>query len=419
MTISLGVAIAIFFVISIRQWLPPQIRIWQIMVAGAVILLVLGQISPTNAFKAIDWNVVGYLFGVFSVASALYDSGLPHTISQKIAGSSAALGRTLFLFMVLVSVTSIVLTNDAAAVIGTPIALSIAIAFRIRPAIPLIALCAIVTVASMMSPVGNPQNILIVADGHFDNPIGAFVLWLTVPTVLSLAFAFVWLLFCLKTEQSSTEGSGTLPEPTKQLAWPAYLSTGLLAVLVAGDSLLLSRFPDLNIPLGYISLIACAPVYLFSPQRVNLFKEVDWHTLIFFVAMFVVTGAVLQSGALQSMLGPWQQRLDEPLVVTTIGFWASQLFSNVPVVEIYLNLMNEGNVPTLMLLAAMSTLAGNLFIISAASNVIIVQQAEKFGAEPFTFWQFTRLVLPITIVSIAVSYAWVVWVMPELVSLTN
>ena len=42
-----------------------------------------------------------------------------------------------------------------------------------------------------------------------------------------------------------------------------------------------------------------------------------------------------------------------------------------------------------MMLAGISTLAGNLFIISAASNVIVVQQAEKFGQKPFTFWQFT------------------------------
>ena len=63
---------------------------------------------------------------------------------------------------------------------------------------------------------------------------------------------------------------------------------------------------------------------------------------------------------------------------------------------------------------AMSTLTGNLFIISAASNVIVVQQAEKFGAEPFTFCQFTRLVLPVTVVSIAVTYGWVVFAMPGL-----
>ncbi|MDA4847425.1 SLC13 family permease [Hoeflea poritis] len=412
MTVSLAVAIAIFFLISIRQWLPPAVRIWQIMLVGAVVLLLTGRIAPSDALEAIDWNVIGYLFGVFSIASALYDSGFPHTVSEKIAGSGASLARALFLFMLIVSIVSVVLTNDAGAVIGTPIALALAIAYRIRPAVPLVALCVIVTVASMMSPVGNPQNILIVADGHFANPIGTFALWLTVPTILSLAFAYFWLLRCLKRENETEEGNGDLPAPTRRLAWPAYLSAGLLAVLVIGDSLLQGRIPALDIPLGYLSLIACLPVYMFSPHRISLLRALDWPTLIFFLAMFVVTGAVLQSGALQTLLGSWRARLDDPVVITAIGFWASQLFSNVPVVEIYLNLLSASEQRTLMLLSAMSTLAGNLFIISAASNVIVVQQAERYGATPFSFWQFTGLVIPVTVVSIAVSYAWVVWIMP-------
>ena len=103
--------------------------------------------------------------------------------------------------------------------------------------------------------------------------------------------------------------------------------------------------------------------------------------------------------------------LDDPNVITTVGFGASQLFSNVPTVEIYLGLLKSAETPELILLAAMSTLAGNLFIISAASNVIVVQQVEKFGQKPFTFWQFTLINLPVTIVAMVVAYGWVVWVM--------
>ncbi len=414
MNLSLIIAVMIFVAIAVRQWLPANIRIWQIMVAGALVLLAFGQISPTAAFKAIDWNVIFYLFGVFSVASALYDSGLPHWISARIAESKGGMPGALLFFMMITGLTSMVLTNDAAAVIGVPIALSIALAFGIGPVVPLTALCITVTVASMMSPVGNPQNILIVADGHFTNPIGIFAGWLAVPTVLSLAFSYGWLLLCMNRNNSDSGGNGSLPDPTRQLAWPAYLSTILLVALVVGDSLLAGSYPQIDLPLGAISVIACLPVYLFSPHRISLFRQVDWHTLIFFVAMFVVTGSILQSGILQSLLDPLQSHLGEPVVVTAIGFGASQLFSNVPVVEIYLNLLTESDAATLMLLAAMSTLAGNLFIVSAASNVIVVQQAEKFGAKPFTFWQFTRLVLPVTLVSIAVTYIWVAFAMPRL-----
>ncbi|MCV0428398.1 MAG: arsenic resistance protein, partial [Roseibium sp.] len=163
--------------------------------------------------------------------------------------------------------------------------------------------------------------------------------------------------------------------------------------------------PDL--PLGALSLIAAVPLFVFSSHRVQLVKEVDWHTLIFFVSMFIVTGAVLKSGALQEWLSPWNDQLGEPLLVTSIAFFGSQIFSNVPLVEIYLNLLDGHETPTLMLLSGISTLAGNLFILSAASNVIIVQQTEKHGVTPFQFWQFTVYVLPVTVVSLAACYAWV------------
>ncbi|MCR9214299.1 MAG: SLC13 family permease [Proteobacteria bacterium] len=411
MTLSLAVAIAIFFLISIRQWLPERVRIWQIMLLGAIVLIALGEISPSHAFAAIDWNVIAYLFGVFSIAHALYDCGLPHKLSDLLCANGVSKGKTLVFFMLLVALGSAVLTNDAAAVIGTPIALTIAASLGIRPAMPLIILCVAVTIGSMMSPVGNPQNILIVADGHFKNPIGTFLLWLAVPTVLSMIFAYFWYLYCLAREKPTDRAPVQLPNPKSDSPWPAYVSTILLAVLVVGDSMVQSRFPDLDVPLGYLSLIACLPVYLLSSQRFAIFREVDWATLMFFVAMFVVTGSVLASGSLQTILGPWHSQLNEPMVVTNIAFWASQLFSNVPVVEIYLNLLTKSDTATLMLLASMSTLAGNLFVISAASNVIVVQQAEKFGARPYDFWEFTRYVLPVTIVSIAISYVWIVFIM--------
>ena len=180
-------------------------------------------------------------------------------------------------------------------------------------------------------------------------------------------------------------------------------------LLIGADSVAQGLGHSLALPFGVASLIACAPVFIFGDRRVQIFKDVDWPTLAFFVAMFIVTGSLLQSGSLQAMLGSIREQLDQPTVTATISFWASQLFSNVPVVDIYLKLLQQWDIPNLMMLAGISTLAGNLFIISAASNVIVVQQAERFGQTPFTFWQFTFAVLPITVVSVAVTYGWIVW----------
>lgn len=73
----------------------------------------------------------------------------------------------------------------------------------------------------------------------------------------------------------------------------------------------------------------------------------------------------------------------------------SQVVSNVPFVALALPLLEGAGTKAAMALAAGSTLAGNLFILGAASNVIIIQNAEKQG-ETLTFWEFARAGIPLT-----------------------
>ncbi|MEM7123765.1 MAG: SLC13 family permease [Pseudomonadota bacterium] len=412
MSISTVVAILIFAIIAIRQWLPSWLRIWHVMLAGAVVIVASGQVSPIGAVDYVDWNIIAYLFGVFSIGIALYHGGAPHQVSAWLAKHRHGRPAALAGFMVLTGLGAAIYTNDAAAVIGTAVALTLSQAFRVRPTIFLIALCAAVTIGSMLTPIGNPQNILIAAEPNFRNPFVAFVTWLIVPTVVAMVLAFAWFAVRLAREPEIDTSDWQAPEPvTTHQTWPAYSAAALLVILIGADAVIREVVPDLAIELGWLGLIACLPIYLFSNHRFKLFAEVDWATLIFFVAMFVVTGSVLASGDVEEALGPLMEHLDDPNVITAVGFGASQLFSNVPTVEIYLGLLSEPETPELILLAAMSTLAGNLFIISAASNVIVVQQTEKFGQKPFTFWQFTLINLPVTIVSMIIAYGWIVWLM--------
>lgn len=99
--------------------------------------------------------------------------------------------------------------------------------------------------------------------------------------------------------------------------------------------------------------------------------------------------------------------MNNPLVTAGISFVGSQVFSNVPLVDMYLKLLPSFEVDTLMMLTAVSTLAGNVFIISAASNVIVLQTAERFGGPEITFTRFTGDVLPIGIVSTLITIAWI------------
>jgi len=89
--------------------------------------------------------------------------------------------------------------------------------------------------------------------------------------------------------------------------------------------------------------------------------------------------------------------VDTPVVLGT-GVLLSQLISNVPLVALYLPVLQAHAAPpeTLLALAAGSTIAGNLLILGAASNVIIVQRAERRGST-LHFLDFARAGIPLTL----------------------
>ncbi|KZK94608.1 MULTISPECIES: SLC13 family permease [unclassified Pseudovibrio] len=414
MSVSLAVSALIFLGIAVRQWLPPMVRIWHIMLMGAIVLLVLGEIRPVAAFHAVDWQLIFYLFAVFSIASSLYDTGLSQEIADMLLKRANA-GVVLLWFIVASAICAAVLTNDAAAVIGVPIAIILSRAFKWKLAVVLVTLCAAVTVGSMVSPVGNPQNILVVNAANFQNMLATFIVWALVPGVICLVAVF--FRFHRLVKKNGSDESALVSEDVETQAeavevsrrqWPAMVSVVLLVGIITGDSLGRTYFHLGPLPFGWVGLLSCLPIYVAGDERLRVFKEVDWATLIFFVAMFIVTGSLYQSSSLQYLLGSLQGELADLTITAVVSFWASQLFSNVPVVELYLKLLDGGSTGTFMMLSSISTVAGNLFIISAASNVIVVQQAEKFGAPPFTFWQFCWWMLPITVFCVVVSYGWIV-----------
>ena len=416
MSFSLAVSIAVFTLIAIREWLPSFLKIWHVMTAGAFVLIATGTITPKTALDAIDWNVMLYLFSVFSIGRALYENGISHRIAGWMVGWRTP-GVSLVAFMMLFALVAAILTNDAAAIIGTPIALMLAHQTGADQRTFLIALCVAVTIGSMTTPIGNPQNLLIAASGEVPAPMVTFVHWLIVPTLICLGGSALWL--SKRMVVTTPEGGSTdMTDTTEGTQWPVLLAIAVLVVLVTVESILAATGSDFGYPLGVAAAIACLPVYLFDGARVRTFVRLDWPTLVFFVSMFIVTGALLDSGSLQSILGEEREHMNEPLVTAGISFFGSQIFSNVPLVDMYLKLLPSFEVPNLMMLAGVSTLAGNVFIISAASNVIVLQMADRMGATEVTFTQFMKDVLPIGIVSTGVTIGWILLLEAHLSSKT-
>ncbi|UEC43271.1 MAG: membrane protein of unknown function [Methanothrix sp.] len=131
--------------------------------------------------------------------------------------------------------------------------------------------------------------------------------------------------------------------------------------------------------------------------------KVDWRTLAFFASMFVLMESVWNGGFFQGALnGSGLDPTSLPVILATSTL-ISQFISNVPFVALYLPLLYafDGSVLGMMALAAGSTIAGNLTIIGAASNVIIVQNAERRGVV-VTFTDFIKLGAPLTALNLLV-----------------
>ena len=156
--------------------------------------------------------------------------------------------------------------------------------------------------------------------------------------------------------------------------------------------------------LTYIALAAALPIILFSPKRFTIIRKIDWSTLVFFAAMFILMASVWNSGIFQNVINSTNLKLTSVPVIMGISIVLSQFISNVPLVALYLPMLMQMGVTNsgLMALAAGSTIAGNLSILGAASNVIIIQNAEQKSRETLTFWEFVRIGVPLTVINILV-----------------
>jgi len=83
--------------------------------------------------------------------------------------------------------------NDTLAIIGTPVVLLFARKNDIYPNVLLLALAFAVTTGSVMSPIGNPQNLLIAIGGEIENPFITFMKFLLIPTLINLFVAYIVL----------------------------------------------------------------------------------------------------------------------------------------------------------------------------------------------------------------------------------
>ncbi len=398
MNLPIWTLAAVLVLIAFRRLGGLRLGIWQIVLTGALVVLLSWSIGWEAAWRAIDWEVIGFLFGVFVLGQALTESGLLARASTRLLGGIRSADGLVLGVLFGSGIASALLMNDTLAVIGTPLMLALARAHRLPPLLLLLALAFGITTGSVMSPVGNPQNLLIALHGGLANPFLAFLGTLALPSLINLLLAWGVLRLAFWRDFHGDALVHDLP-PLADPGLARLAAWGLGAMgLVIGHKVALAAWgagPEVS--LWAVAGAACAPILLGGPSRGGLVARIDWHTLVFFAALFVLVRSVWDTGVVQSWLpvdGGWAKEVPVLLAGSAL---LSQLVSNVPLVALALPVMHTlGSSPeALLALAAGSTIAGNLTLVGAASNIIVAQAAERRG-EHLGFWRFLAIGAPLT-----------------------
>ncbi|MDO8427566.1 MAG: SLC13 family permease, partial [Deltaproteobacteria bacterium] len=229
--IPLTALIIVLALIAVRHLGNIRLHIWQIMLIGATAVLITGSIRPTDALGSINIDVMLFLFGIFVVGEALVESRYLHHISYSLFKGARDTDSLILLILFVMGFFSAFLMNDTVAIIGTPLVIFFAEKHKISSKLLLLSLCFAVTLGSVASPIGNPQNLLIAIGGPVADPFITFIKYLAVPTILNLFLAYFVLKVFYK-GHFHNNALDNVREPVKDHKL-AFLSKAALVIIFA------------------------------------------------------------------------------------------------------------------------------------------------------------------------------------------
>jgi Na+/H+ antiporter NhaD/arsenite permease-like protein len=198
----------------------------------------------------------------------------------------------------------------------------------------------------------------------------------------------------------STEALGAAALDLSRLTKPVVVATAVVIGFFLGVD------PALMAALGAAVLLITRTL---EPQK--LYEEVDWGLLVFFVGLFLIVGGAENAGMTGRLLGIAQHWNLQRLSVFTISVAGlCNIVNNVPAVMLLKSLVPGFADPhkAWLALAMASTLAGNLIITGSVANIIVVESAKP--EVEIEFSDYIRAGIPITVLTLTVGCAWLMWV---------
>jgi Na+/H+ antiporter NhaD/arsenite permease-like protein len=372
---------------------------------GATLMVACGVVLPEQAYAAIDGNTIILLLAMMILTEHLEEAGffqLAALWTFRIARSPRLL---LFWLAMTSGVLSALFVNDTVCLLLTPLVVHVLGQTRL-PRFPyLMTVATASNIGSVMTLVGNPQNMIIGSlaqqKGHGLDYV-TFALHMVPVGLVCLGLHVLLLQWTFRKELAGPWEVAAAP--------PAAVNRRLLRrtlVVVAAVSVAfcLRLNPAWAALAGGCALMAWNRQH---PPAAQVLARLDWSLLLFFCGLFVAVHGLETSGLKDVVWehagGLWQTSpLGQRVNLVWVSVVGSNVVSNVPFIKLVEGQMDRFANPRQMwmLLAMATTFAGNLTLLGSVANVIVLETS----GEPVGFWQYFRVGLPVTLLSCAVGTA--------------
>jgi Na+/H+ antiporter NhaD/arsenite permease-like protein len=413
---TLAVAV---FVLALAAIASERVHRTKVALLGATLVVVTQTIEQEQAIDAVDFNTIGLLAGMMLMVRLTETTGV-YTWFAIRAGQLSR-GRPLAVVVAL-SVTTAVLSafldNLTTILLMVPITFLLADALDIDP-LPLVIIEVITSnIGGTATLIGDPPNIIIA--GATGLSFGEFIVNLA--PIAALAFVIVTgtlYLFYRPQLQVAPEAR----ERVMELDAARSIEDGdelrrTMPILVA-TILVFFAHKTLGLEPATVALGGATAMVLVSRQSIEkALADIEWPTLFFFIGLFVMVGALEETGAIKEVADGIGELTAGERSAELMGIlWASAIGSGIvdnipftatmiPVVEELQAGQGDADDAYWWALALGACFGGNATLIAAAANVAAAGMAARAG-RPIGFVQFLKVGLPTTALSLALATAYV------------
>jgi Na+/H+ antiporter NhaD/arsenite permease-like protein len=392
-----GVFLVSYLVFALGKFPGMKIDRPGMAIIGAVFMVAFRIITASEALRFIDFGTLVLLFSMMLIVGDLRLTGFFEWVTEQII-SRLKPHHLLPTVIFITGVLSSLFVNDIICLVMVPFALLATRRMGLKPLPYLLAVATSSNIGSVATITGNPQNMLI---GSFSGLSYRYFLWHLGPVAL-IGLMLDWLIIRLIFGNDSvTEDPQVFSSMAQKVSIRELRKPAIVVAIVLGGFIL-------GVPPAMMAAVGAALMLITRTRNPRqLYDEVDWGLLVFFVGLFLIVGGAENSGLTGYLFGFADRfNLQNIGILTLATAFLSNVVSNVPAVMLLKSVVPSFRDPHSgwLVLAMASTLAGNLTITGSVANLIVVERAHD--EVHIGFWDYSRVGIPVTLGTLAVGWAW-------------